>query len=546
MVQGRKWKIGVAAGAALVAVAGVALARGADQEPPADLILRGGTVYPGNAAPFKGDVVVRGDRIVYVGPKAPGTAKKIIDATGMIVAPGFIDTHSHVNNALASGDPAARLVLPFLTQGVTTAFIGVDGGGDPEVARTFGRDSSAKGGEGEAALGQSSRDYGINFATYVGLGAVRLKVIGPDDRAPTPEELTRMQGLVSTAMCQGALGLSTGLFYAPQSFARLDEVVALARAAAEKGGIYDSHLRDESSYTIGLKGAVAEAIEIGREAGIPVHIAHIKALGVDVQGQAQAIIAQIEAAQKAGQIVHADQYPWSASGTGLSAALMPRWAQDGGRAAMLKRFEDPAAMAKMRPEIADNLRRRGGPVSLLITSGPADAEGKTLEQIAKASGVDPIDAAIAILKRREAGVASFNQSETDIAAFMQRSWVVTSSDASQGHPRYYASFARKYATYVKDKQVIDLRAFIDRSTAVTAAMFGLEGRGQLKAGAFADVIMFDPARFAPRADYIHPALFSTGMRTVVVNGVVAIENGEPTGAAGGRPLPRQPKPGSCR
>ncbi|HWU94477.1 MAG TPA: amidohydrolase family protein, partial [Sphingomonas sp.] len=525
---------------------GVALARSADQEPQADLILRGGTVYPGNAAPFKGDVAIRGDRIVYVGRRAPGAAKKIIDATGMIVAPGFIDTHTHVNGALASGDPAARLVMPFLTQGVTTAFIGVDGGGDPDVARTFGRDSGAKGGEGEAALGQSSRDYGINFATYVGLGAVRQKVIGADDRAPTPEELAKMQQLVSTAMCQGALGLSTGLFYAPQSFARRDEVVALARVAAEKGGIYDSHLRDESSYTIGLKGAVAEAIEIGREAGIPVHIAHIKALGVDVQGQAQAIIAQVEAAQKAGQVVHADQYPWSASGTGLSAALMPRWAQDGGRAAMLKRFEDPAAMAKMRPEIADNLRRRGGPASLLITSGPAAAEGKTLEQIAKAKGIDPIDAAIAILKQREAGVASFNQSEADIAAFMNRPWVVTSSDASQGHPRYYASFARKYATYVKDKRVIDLRSFIGRSTAVTAAMFNLEGRGQLKAGAFADVIMFDPARFAPRADYIHPALFSTGMRTVVVNGVLAIENGEPTGAAGGRPLPRQPKPGSCR
>ncbi|MDF2385959.1 amidohydrolase family protein [Nostoc ellipsosporum NOK] len=546
MVRGGKLKIGVAAGILLATAAGVALARGGGPEPGADLILRGGTIYPGNAAPFKGDVAIRGDRIVYVGPRAQGSARRIIDATGLIVAPGFIDTHTHVNGALASGDPAARLVLPFLTQGVTTGFIGVDGGGDPDVARTFGREKGGSGGDGEAALGQSSRDYGINFATYVGLGAVRLKVIGPDDRAPTPEELARMQGLVSTAMCQGALGLSTGLFYAPQSFARRDEVVALARVAAEKGGIYDSHLRDESSYTIGLKGAVAEAIEIGREAGIPVHIAHIKALGVDVQGQAGAIIAQIEAAHKAGQVVHADQYPWSASGTGLSAALMPRWAQDGGRAAMLRRFDDPAAMARMRPEIADNLRRRGGPASLLITSGPADAEGRTLAQIATSTGADPIDAAIAILRKREAGVASFNQSEADIAAFMRQPWVVTSSDASQGHPRYYASFARKYATYVKEKQVIDLRAFIDRSTAVTAAMFGLEGRGQLKAGAFADVIAFDPGSFAPRADYVHPARFSTGMRTVIVNGVVAIDNGAPTGAAGGRPLPRQPRPGSCR
>lgn len=545
MIRKTRLKV-AAAGVALAVAAGVAFVPGGAQEPAADILIRGGTVYPGNAAPFHGDVAIRGDRIVYVGPKAPGGAKKVIDATGLIVAPGFIDTHSHVNDALASGDPAARLVLPFLTQGVTTAFIGVDGGGSPDIAHTFGIAKASAGGEGEEAFGQSSRDYGINFASYVGLGAVRLKVIGSDDRAPTPTELDKMTALVSDAMCQGALGLSTGLFYAPQSFAKSGEVVALAKAAAAKGGIYDSHIRDESSYTIGLKGAIGEAIAVGRDAGIPVHIAHIKALGVDVQGQAPAIIAQIEAAQKAGQIVHADQYPWSASGTGLSAALMPRWAQDGGRAAMLKRFDDAATMAKMRPEIADNLRRRGGPASLLITSGPDGVEGKTLEQVAKERGVDPIDAAIAVLRQREAGVASFNQSEDDIAAFMKRPWVVTSSDASQGHPRYYASFARKYATYVKDKKVIDLRTFIDRSTAVTADMFSLDGRGHLKAGAFADVIAFDPQTFAPRADYAHPTLFSTGMRTVVVNGQVAIENGEPTGAAAGRPLPRQPKPGTCR
>lgn len=511
----------------------------------ADLVLRGGTIYTGDAAPFRGDVAIRGDRIVYVGPKAPGKAAKTIDATGLIVAPGFIDPHAHVNDALASGDPAARLVLPFLTQGVTTAFIGVDGSGDPDVARTFGVTSAGVPGA-VAGLEQSSRDFGINFATYVGLGAVRAKVIGAADRAPTPAELGQMTALVDTAMCQGALGLSTGLFYAPQSFAKRDEVVTLAKAAAARGGVYDSHIRDESSYTIGLKGAVEEALAVGRDARIPVHIAHIKALGVDVHGQAPAIVAQIEAAQKAGQIVHADQYPWSASGTGLSAALLPRWAQDGGRAAMLKRFDDSAAMARMRPEMAENLRRRGGPASLLITSGPAGFEGKTLEQVAKDRAIDPVDAAILILKQREAGVASFNQDEADIAAFMKRPWVVTSSDASQGHPRYYASFARKYATYVKDKAVIDLGTFIRQSTATPARMFGLEGRGELKAGAFADVIAFDPATFAPRADYARPTLFSTGMRFVTVNGALAIEDGAPTGLAGGRPLPRKAAGTGCK
>lgn len=510
-----------------------------------DLVLRGGTIYTGDAAPFRGDVAIRGDRIVYVGPKSPGAGARTIDATGLIVAPGFIDPHAHVNDALASGDPASRLVLPFLTQGVTTAFIGVDGSGDPDVARTFGVTNANVPGA-VVGLEQSSRDFGINFATYVGLGAVRAKVVGAADRAPTPAESAQMTALVDKAMCDGALGLSTGLFYAPQSFAKRDEVVTLAKAAAARGGIYDSHIRDESSYTIGLKGAVEEALAVGRDAGIPVHIAHIKALGVDVHGQAAAVIAQIEAAQKAGQIVHADQYPWSASGTGLSAALLPRWAQDGGRAAMLKRFDDSAVMARMRPEIVENLRRRGGPASLLITSGPAGFEGQTLDQIAKDRAIDPVDAAILVLKQREAGVASFNQDEADIAAFMKRPWVVTSSDASQGHPRYYASFARKYATYVKDKAVIDLGTFIRQSTATPARMFGLAGRGELKVGAFADVIAFDPATFAPRADYARPTLFSTGMRFVTVNGALAIDNGAPTGLAGGRPLPRKAAGTGCK
>ncbi|MGB3846458.1 D-aminoacylase [Sphingopyxis sp. YF1] len=518
----------------------------AEPQGGADLLLRGGTVYTGDAAPFRGDVAIRGERIVYVGPKAPGTAVRTIDATGLIVAPGFIDPHAHVNDALASKDPATRLVLPFLTQGVTTAFIGVDGGGSPDVARIFGIADSGAGGDGEAGLEQSSRDFGINFGAYVGLGAVRSQVVGAADRPPTAAELGQMTALVDKAMCDGALGLSTGLFYAPQSYARRDEVVALAKVAAARGGIYDSHIRDESSYTIGLAGAVEEALAVGRGAGIPVHIAHIKALGVDVHGQAGAIIARIEKAQKAGQVVHADQYPWSASGTGLSAALLPRWAQDGGRAAMLERFDDAATMARMRPEIAENLRRRGGAAALLITSGPAAFEGKTLEQVATDRKIDPVDAAILILKQREAGVASFNQDEADIAAFMARPWVVTSSDASQGHPRYYASYARKYATYVKEKGVLDLGTFIRQSSFATARLFGLEGRGELKAGAFADVIAFDPATFAPRADYAHPALFSTGMRFVTVNGALAIENGEPTGRAGGWPLPRKAAGAGCR
>ena len=499
----------------------------------ADIILRGGTIYTGDAAPFVGDVVITGDRITFVGRRAPGQARRVIDARGMVVAPGFIDPHTHIGEQLASDQVDARLLLPFLMQGVTTAFIGVDGGGSPDVAGVLG------------AAANPLRRVGINYAAYVGLGAVRSQVVGAADRAPTDAELTTMRQLVANAMCSGALGLSTGLFYAPQSFARRDEVVALAREAATRGGTYDSHIRDESSYTIGLPAAIEEALVVGREANLPVHIAHIKALGVDVHGQAGAVIAQIEAAQRAGQIVHADQYPWSASGTGLSAALMPRWAQDGGRDAMLARFNDAATLERIRTEMRENMRRRGGAASLLITNGPPRAMGKTLEQIAAETGADPIDAAIAILREREAGVASFNQSEEDIAAFMRQPWVVTSSDASLGHPRYYGSFARKYAVYVKANHVIDMRTFIERSSAATADMFGLEGRGHLRAGAFADVIAFDPARFAERSDYTDPFLFATGMRTVIVNGRLAVDNGQPTGTAAGVAIARTPAAGTC-
>lgn len=536
MKQASKYRLASAWIALSLALTGTA--RAADKSSattPFDVVIKGGTVYTGDAAPFRGDVAISADRIVYVGPEAKGRAAKVIDAKGLIVAPGFIDPHTHAGDALVSSDPAARLVLPFLTQGVTTAFIGVDGGGSAAIAKTLGT-------SGASAV---SRDQGINFASYVGFGAIRSAVVGNADRTPTDAELEQMKQLVAKAMCEGALGLSTGLFYAPQSFARRDEVVALARIAASKGGIYDSHIRDEASYTIGLLGAVDETLAIGREAGIPVHFAHIKALGVDVQGQAPAVIARIEAAQKSGLSVTADQYPWSASGTRLSAALIPRWAQDGGRRAMLARISDQAVLAKMRPEIVDNLRRRGGPSAILITSGPPSFAGKTLAAIAADLKLEPVEAAIAVLQQDEAGIASFNQSEDDIAAFMRRPWVVTSSDASEGHPRYYASFARKYATYVQEHKVIDLRTFIAASTIRTARIFGLEGRGELKPGAFADVIAFDPARFAPRADYARPTLFSEGMELVIVNGQLAIENGAPTGLAGGRPLPRVPKPGTC-
>lgn len=512
----------------LLALALAALLLGAAAQPEhVDLLIRGGTVYTGTDAPFVGDVAVTGDRIRAVGRRLRLSARRIIDARGLIVAPGFIDPHTHVGDQLASPDARTRLVERFLMQGVTTAFIGNDGGGSPDVAAVLGRARTAT--------------IGINFATFVGFGAVREAVIGQADRAPTAPELARMRGLVAGAMCEGALGLSTGLFYAPQSFARTDEVVALAREAGRRSGIYDSHIRDESSYGIGLAAAIDEALTIGREAAIPVNISHIKALGVDVHGQAGAVIARIEAARRAGQRVTADQYPWSASGTSLAAALVPRWAQDGGRAAYLRRFDDPALAARLRREMTDNLRRRGGAASLLVTEGTE--RGRRLSEIAGTR--DPVEAAIAVIRVADPAVASFNQTEADIAAFMSRPWVMTGSDASTGHPRAFGSFARKYAEYVVARRVLTLRDFIHRSTALTADTFGLADRGRLRAGAFADLVVFDPARYAARATYEQPEQVATGVRYVLVNGELAVVDGALTGRAAGHALARTPTPGSC-
>jgi N-acyl-D-amino-acid deacylase len=345
-------------------------------------------------------------------------------------------------------------------------------------------------------------------------------------------------------MCRGALGLSTGLFYPPQSFAATGEVVALAREAGVRGGIYDSHIRDESSYSIGLAAAVGEAITIGRDGRLPVNISHIKALGVDVHGQAPAIIALIEDARRAGQQVTADQYPWSASGTTLGAALVPRWAHDGGRAALLRRFDDAGIAERLRAEMAENLRRRGGAESLLITEGRY--RGRRLAEIARTLRVEPVAAAIAIIRISDSAVASFNQTEQDIAAFMRRPWVMTSSDASGGHPRAYGSFARKYAEYVRRRRVLSLRDFIERSTALPADTFRIAGRGRLRPGAFADIVVFDPEAYAARATYDQPTLLAAGVRTVLVNGVPAVDNGVLTGAAAGRGLAQRPRTGTCR
>lgn len=526
--------------AVLLCVAGAA----ARADEPVDILIRGGTIYDGSKGePFVGDVAIRGDRIVYVGRPGRHSAGRVIDAKGMIVAPGFIDPHTHADSFIRSPDKAVRVNAAWLNQGVTTVMIGVDGSGTPDVAEDAGK---------LAASG-----IGTNIVSFVGFGPVRQRVLGQDARAPSAAELGQMKALVAKGMCEGAVGFSAGLFYPPQSFATTDEVVAVAREAAIRGGLYDTHQRDESSYSIGLLGSVKEAIDIGRQAGMPVHFAHLKALGVDVHGQAGAVISLIDAARKTGMDVTADQYPWLASGSNLDASLLPRWAVDGGAAPLLKRLDDPATLERIRGEMQGNLRRRGGASALLMIAQGFPWTGRTLEQVAVEWKMDPRDAALRIIRQSieakdqgEKGggtaVASFNMKQSDVDLLMQQPWVVTSSDGSDGHPRMFATFPEKYVRYVRDRKVIDLSTFIRQSTGLTADIYKLDRRGYLRQGYFADVAVIDPAQYAPRADYVRPRELSVGVRKLFVNGQLAVDDSRTTGVAAGYALLRPTPPGCAQ
>ena len=494
------------------------------QAPAVDILVSGGTLVDGTGAPpRRADIGVRGDRVVFVGAAAAAGihARRTIDARGLIVAPGFIDPHTHTLEDL--GDARRRANLPYLMQGVTTVVTNNDGGGTLAIGDTFAR--------------WAREGIGTNAALYVGEGSVRQAVMGMAPSAPTAAQLDSMRALVRAAMRDGALGLSTGLYYAPGSYASTDEIIALARVAAASGGIYDSHLRDESSYSVGLIGAVDEALRIGREAAIPIHVSHIKALGTDAWGQSDTVIALIRAARASGLEVTADQYPYLASGTSVEAALVPRWAEAGGRDSLRARVNDPAARARIASEMERNLARRGGAGAMLITSTrDSSIAGKTLEQVATARNTTPVDAALQIVLAGDASVASFNMKESDIRTFMAQPFVMTGSDGSSGHPRKYGTFPRKFRLYVHDTPLLTLAQMVHASSGLTAEALRLADRGTIAAGKFADIIAFDTSAFRDLATYEHPAVLATGMRYVIVNGVVAVDQGRYTGALAGRPL----------
>jgi N-acyl-D-amino-acid deacylase len=516
--------------ARLLAAAAFSAAQISAQLPPLDLLIRGGHIIDGTGTPARrADVGVRGDRIAFIGLASPSqrrAATRVINAAGLIVTPGFIDPHTHTLGDLSSTNRERRQNAAYLMQGVTTVITGNDGGGPLNTAERLAR---------------MARDsIGTNAALYIGFGTVREHVLRGSSAPPTATQLEQMRALVDDGMRGGALGLSTGLYYAPQSFAATEEVIALARVAALSGGVYDSHLRDESSYNIGVVGSVREAIQIGREAGLPVHMAHLKALGVDVWGRSDSIVAVITAARSSGQRVTADQYPYTASGTAVGAALLPRWAEAGGRDSLRVRAQDPETRARLLTDMRDNLRRRNGAAAILITEDTRrDLVGKTLADIASARNVEPVAAALDIILSGDASVASFNMNDRDIVTIMQQPFVFTGSDGSDGHPRKYGTYARKLHEYVLTQHVLSLPEFVQRSSADVAQALGIADRGRIATGLFADLLVFRPADVVERATYQQPTRLAAGMRTVIVNGVLAVNNGRLTGALAGRGLRRR-------
>ncbi len=493
-----------------------------------DTLIINGLVFDGSDNPPRSTSVgIKGDRIAFLGEHEALDiqAKNVIDATDLLVAPGFIDPHTHSLAELRSQSDNSN--LNYLTQGVTTVVVGNDGDGDYRIA--------------DLASSLANGGIGTNAAFLVGHGAVRRAVMGGDNRPPSEAELQQMRELVEQAFREGALGLSSGLYYTPGNFASTEEVIELARVAARYDGIYDSHIRDESSYSIGLIASILEAIEIGIAADIPVHIAHIKALGVDVWGNSEEIIGIINDARDSGLRVTADQYPWEASGTHLRNALVPRWALAGTFEDYQARLRDDEDLRRIEPDMAENLRRRGGAESLLIVTCPQpEYAGKTLAQVSEVLNMPPVKAALEVLKLGRSRVVSFNMHPQDMENFMRQPWTMTSSDGTNGHPRKYASFPKKYRDSVADTQLLKMEEFVHRSSGLTADTFGIKNRGYLRSGYFADIVVLDPALYAPRADYLNWNALSQGVEYLLVNGAPTIADGEYTGELAGRALRHTP------
>jgi N-acyl-D-aspartate/D-glutamate deacylase len=494
----------------------------------ADVVVRGVLLVDGTGTPgVTGDLAWRGDRIVGVGRFPVAGRPREIDGRGLVACPGFIDLHTHSDYPLL--EPRTRGNLSYLFQGVTTVVTGNCGAGPADVADFYGK----------LEKGQ----IGSNLLHQVPHNAVRTAVMKNADRPPTEAELKQMEALVEKGMRDGAWGLSTGLIYTPGTYSRTEELIALSRVAARHGGFYASHIRDEGT---GVLAAVEEALRIGREARLPVHISHIKVSGRSVWGKGSDVISAIEKARKAGQRVTADQYPYTASSTSLAAMVIPTRFRAGEKAEFLARLKDPDLGPVIRKAIEENLGGRNGGDTLRVARyAPHPAwQGKDLATIAREEKRSAVEIVLEIEQKGGAQMVNFGMSEEDVRLFMRREWVATASDGSSmvpvgdtvPHPRSYGTFPRKIGRYALAEKVISLEHAIRSASGLPADILRLEKRGYLKPGHYADVVVFDPARFRDLATFDKPHQYAAGVKYLWVNGVAAIEEGKSTGALAGRVL----------
>jgi N-acyl-D-amino-acid deacylase len=534
----------------------------AAQQSGYDLLIHKGHIIDGTGSPwYTGDVAIQGGRIAAVGPLLAVSATDTIDATGMVVAPGFID--------MLGQSELTILVNPHLPskifQGITTEFTGEGGSVAPLNDRIVAADRLSydhyKISPDWRTLGQyfarlERQGIGINVGDYVGATQVRRMVLGDDDRQPTADELAKMKSLVADAMRDGAVGLSTSLQYPPAPYAKTEELIALASEAARFGGIYATHMRSESK---DILSALDEAIRIGHEAKLPVEIWHLKVAGKSNWGRMGQVVAKIDSARRAGVDLAADTYAYTAWFNSLSA-MVPPWAHDGGTTKLIERLRDPTARRRIRRDMltADSWENNEwqdirGPDAILIgaVQNPAllPLQGKTLAEIARQKKADPIDALLDLLIEDQAYtyVAVFGMAEPDVVLALKQPWVSINND-SQGtapdgilgqehpHPRAYGTFPRILRKYVREEKQLSLEDAIRKFSSLPAQRMHLADRGVLKAGMWGDIVVFDPAQVRDRATFAKPNQLSEGMRWVLVNGVPVIAAGKPTGKLPGKVL----------
>lgn len=504
------------------------------QQPAYDLLVRGGTVVDGTGAPrYRADVAIADGRIALVSrrPLSPASARRVIDAAGRVVSPGFIDLHAHL-------EPLDRLpgARSAVTQGVTTALGGPDGTSPWPLAPYLSE--------------REHQTIGINVAYLAGHNTIRHAVMGDANRAPSAEELARMRAMVAQAMGEGAFGMSTGLKYIPGAYSTVDEVVALAQAASDSGGIYTSHLREEG---LGLLDGVAEAIEIGRRAHIPVVLTHHKAVGRQMWGRSVVTLRMLDSARRAGVDVMADVYPYTATHTSISI-LIPGWALADGDTAFARRVADPVTKDSITRGIVFNiLNDRGGGdlrrVQFARVTWDTTLEGRTLADWAARRHLAPTPengAALVIEAQRRGGANAIYHvlNEGDVRRIMRHPQVMIASDGrlsapgdGQPHPRSYGTFPRAVGPYVRSG-VLSLELAVHKMTGMPATRLGLADRGVLRAGAAADLVVFDPRTIADRATFASPHQYAAGIDYVLVNGVPAVERGTFTDSRAGRVLRR--------